>query len=135
MMNKPIGAFTLIALMGITSVVVINTLTIPSASAKPQPNYAVKNQTNQAAELMTEAATITNKWNLDGNSVANKDTSLRVSDPECKKINPLEYLNKPETFFQSCSSTNNFNLQNYEPIEYLKVPRLDSGLSVTVTNF
>ncbi|MEA5576552.1 hypothetical protein [Anabaena sp. UHCC 0451] len=97
----------------------------PSANANP----------NQAANLVTEAATINNKWNLVSDDSTTNDASLSVSDPECKKINPLEYINNPETFFQPCSATNNPNRQDYEPVEYLKVPKLDSGLSVTVTNF
>ncbi|TAF02569.1 MAG: hypothetical protein EAZ77_18640 [Nostocales cyanobacterium] len=109
-----------------TLVIVISSITAaPSADAQP----------NQAADLVTEAATITSKWNLVGGSNDHQDSSLRVSDPECKKINPLEYLNNPESFFQPCYGTDDTNRQNYEPIEYLKVPKLDSGLSVTVTNF
>jgi hypothetical protein len=107
----------------------------PSADAKPKPTAAITGERNQAANLVTEAATITSKWNIVRDKTNNSDGSLRVSDPECKKIKPLEYINNPETFFQPCSATNNPNRQSYEPIEYLKVPRLDSGLSVTVTNF
>jgi Tfp pilus assembly protein PilE len=131
-MIKRTGAFTITTMMGILHVVAITTLSLPSAHA--QPNAEVRSKANQAANLVTEAATITNKWNLDQNNTAGNDSSLRVTDPECKTINPLEYLNNPETFFQSCPA-NNLNYQNYEPIEYLKVPGLDSSLNVTVTNF
>ncbi|MBD2294745.1 hypothetical protein H6G06_14955 [Anabaena sphaerica FACHB-251] len=120
----------------LTLVVVIAGIAIsPSADANPKPNSAVTVKPNQAANLVTEAATLSRKWNLVSDTVNNNDPGLRVTDPECKKIKPLEYLNNPESFFQPCSATNNPNRQNYEPIEYLKVPRLDSGLSVTVTNF
>lgn len=135
MMSKPTGAFSITTMMGILPVVIITTFTLPSAHAQPQPNAQMRGKTNQAASLVTEAATITNKWNLGQNNTPGNDGSLRVTEPECKTINPLEYLNKPETFFQSCPATNNLNYQNYEPIEYLKVPGLDSSLNVTVTNF
>ncbi|MFM2061024.1 MAG: hypothetical protein RLZZ507_694 [Cyanobacteriota bacterium] len=119
-----------------TLVVVIGGLAINSnAYANPKPIYDVTIKPEQSANLVTEAATITNKWNIVKDTANNNDPGLRVTDPECKKINPLEYINNPETFFQSCSATNNSNSQNYEPIEYLKVPPLDSGLSFTVTNF
>lgn len=98
-----------------------------NADATPKPN--------QAANLVTEPATISNKWNLGVNNALSNDTNLQVSEPECQKINPLDYLNNPEAFFQPCSADNRLNPQNFEPIEYLKVPPLDSGLSITVTNF
>ncbi|WP_016950769.1 hypothetical protein [Anabaena sp. PCC 7108] len=125
----------------LTLTIVIGTIAIPNpgiaitprADASPQPLSTIKNERNQAADLVTEPATIKSKWNNITNSSVN--SSLRVSDPECKKINPLKYINNPETFFQSCPSVNESIGQNVEPVEYLKVPRLDSGLSVTVTNF
>jgi hypothetical protein len=127
----------------LTLTLVIGSITVaPSADAKPKPiltmptaSEAITDKPNQAANLVTEAATIKSKWNLVGDTTNSNDSSLRVSDPECKKINPLEYLNNPESFFQSCTATSDLNRQNYDPIEYLKVPKLDSGLSVTVTNF
>ncbi|MEA5554358.1 hypothetical protein VB713_25830 [Anabaena cylindrica UHCC 0172] len=108
----------------------------PSAYANPKQTSAITAQRNQSANLVTEAATITSKWNnIVSDQTRSNDGSLRVSDPECKKINPLEYINNPETFFKPCSAPNDPNRQSYEPIEYLKVPKLDSGLSVTITNF
>jgi hypothetical protein len=105
----------------------------PSANANPNPTITSK--VSQAANLVTEEATITSKWNIVTDKTSDSEESLRVSDPECKKINPLEYINNPETFFRPCSATSNPTRPTYEPIEYLKVPKLDSGLSVTVTNF
>jgi hypothetical protein len=105
----------------------------PRADAKPKPVSTITNERHQAADLVTEPATINSKWNNVAELSAG--SSLRVRDPECKKINPLEYINNPETFFQSCPSVNDPMRQNAEPVDYLKVPRLDSGLSVTVTNF
>ncbi|MGM3306006.1 hypothetical protein ACSQ6I_08495 [Anabaena sp. WFMT] len=121
----------------LTLAVSISTVAITtSAYANPKQTSDITGKRNQSANLVTEAATITSKWNnIVSDQTHNTDGSLRVSDPECTKIKPLEYINNPETFFQPCSATNNPNRQSYEPIEYLKVPKLDSGLSVTVTNF
>ena len=119
--------FTLKTSVVTISTMLISTLMISSAYSQVKGN--------QAANLATEAATIENKWNIvTGNPITN-DSSFKISDPECKKINPIEYLNRPETFFKSCETTITPHSQNYEPIEYLKVPELDSGITVTVTNF
>ncbi|MBE9057882.1 hypothetical protein [Sphaerospermopsis sp. LEGE 08334] len=120
----------------LTSAFVIAGLAIcSSADAKPKQGSNVTSKPNQAANLVTKTATISSQWNFVSDTAINNDPGLKVTDPECKKINPLQYLNNPETFFQSCSATNNPNYQDYEPIDYLKVPRLDLGLSVTVSNF
>jgi sortase (surface protein transpeptidase) len=53
-------------------------------------------------------------------------------------MNPLEFINNPESFFKQCQQpTNTQTSQSTDPIEYLKVPELDSGtgISVTVTKF
>ncbi|MBD2567875.1 hypothetical protein [Anabaena lutea] len=123
--------FTLAIVIGAISAVSI--AITPRADAKPKPVSAITNQGNQAADLVTEPATINNKWN--NVSEFSADSGFRVNDPECKKIDPLKYINNPDTFFQPCPSVNDSMSQNAEPVEYLKVPRLDSGLSVTVTNF
>jgi hypothetical protein len=124
-----------ITMIGSISGVGIIIAMAPGAYANPNPTPAITDQKGQSANLVTETATLTNQWNAVINNTNNRDASLRVSDPECKKINPLEYIKNPETFFKPCLAVTGSNIQSYEPIEYLKVPRLDSGLSVTVTNF
>ncbi|WP_413171564.1 hypothetical protein [Anabaena azotica] len=129
--------FSLLALTMIGSISGLGVIIAiaPGAYANPKPIPAIADQKSQSANLVTEAATLTNQWNTVIDNTNNPNASLRVTDPECKKINPLEYIKNPETFFQPCLATTGSNLQSHEPIEYLKVPRLDSGLSVTVTNF
>jgi hypothetical protein len=133
----------------ITLVVVITALALPqSAYGNPKP---VSNTTadppderlidgNQAQVLLTEPATITTKWNnFTGQTLnlrKNPQSISVIQDKECQKFNPLELINNPESFFKECQKqTNAQTRQNGEPIEYLKVPKLDSGISVTVTNF
>ena len=56
-----------------------------------------------------------------------------MQEQGCQKINPLEFINNPGAFFKQCQEPT--KTQSSEPIEYLKVPKLDSGISVTVTKF
>ena len=70
------------------------------------------------------------------NSQENPHSIVVVREQECKKINPLDLIKDPSAIFKQCPiSTNKRTSENTEPVEYLKVPRLDSGLSVTVTQF
>jgi hypothetical protein len=95
---------------------------------------------NQAGVLLTEPATITTTWsNFTGQSSNLKQTTESISlvqEQGCQKINPLEFINNPGAFFKECQQpTNTPSSQSTEPIEYLKVPKLDSGIRVTVTKF
>ncbi|BAY98190.1 hypothetical protein NIES37_21380 [Tolypothrix tenuis PCC 7101] len=97
---------------------------------------------NQAVNLITEAATINNKWQ---NVIIQPNNSLlptnnritRIEEQGCQKVNPLDFLKDPAAAFAKCQQPNNNPTPRHssEPIEYLKVPKLDSGLSVTVTQF
>ncbi len=120
---------------------------VMSALALPQSAYGnednVPNATgnrNQAQTLLTQPATINTKWrNFSGQTINLRPTSQSISavqDQECRKINPLEILNNPESFFKECpQQTDAQRNQNYEPVEYFKVPKLDSGIKLTVTQF
>jgi hypothetical protein len=106
--------------------------TTQSADAKPS-------QPNQAAALVTQPATINSQWNhsFDQNNLKQTAESIPVvREQGCKTISPLELLNDAEAVIKECEKpTNNPIPRNGEPVEYLKVPRLDSGLSVTVSEF
>ncbi|MDP5018280.1 MAG: hypothetical protein NWQ43_13435 [Dolichospermum sp.] len=113
-----------------------------SANAKPQPVSNVIIENSQAANLITQPVTINSYWNHV--LKLNAELPLSVSDslgnddgvmPKCKKINPLNYINNPESFFQSCQEENNSNRRLYEPVEYLKVPSLDSGIKIKLGDF
>ncbi|MFM7407541.1 MAG: hypothetical protein ACKO3K_13005 [Cuspidothrix sp.] len=104
-----------------------------SANAESKPVVPAKLPKDQAKNLITQPATINSYWQ-EANKPNNK-SSLSISDPECKKINPINYINNPESFFQSCEDPNNSNRQIYEPVEYLKVPRLNSGIKIKLGDF
>lgn len=113
---------------------------IQSAYADQKNVPLATGKRSQAEALVTKPATINSKWNnpvdQSNNSTQTADSVVILREQGCKKINPLDYINNPDAFFQpQCQSTNNQSPQSSEPVEYLKVPRLDSGLSVTVTKF
>ncbi|BAY21076.1 hypothetical protein NIES2100_08210 [Calothrix sp. NIES-2100] len=99
---------------------------------------------NQAANLLTEPATIDSKWKNviiqpTNNSLLPTNNKISVVQEQgCQKMNPLEFLENPTAAFEKCQQLNNNQTpppRSSEPIEYLKVPKLDSGISVTVTKF
>ncbi|HYX19037.1 MAG TPA: hypothetical protein VE944_32745 [Nostoc sp.] len=128
-------------LSSITLVIVINILALPQSVYANQENAPmITDDYNQAGVLLTEPATINTTWsNFTGESNNRKETAesiLLVQEQECQKINPLEFINDPGAFFKQCQKpTNTQTYQSTEPIEYLKVPKLNSGISVTVTKF
>ncbi|MEH2164001.1 MAG: hypothetical protein V7K38_23865 [Nostoc sp.] len=133
----------------ITLVFMISALIFPQSVYANQENVpmatgdALKEQfhaRNQAGVLLTEPATITTTWsNFTGQTNNSKQTAESISlvqEQGCQKINPLEFINNPGAFFKECQKQTNIpSSQSTEPIEYLKVPKLDSGISVTVTKF
>ncbi|MEH2152508.1 hypothetical protein [Nostoc sp.] len=119
-------------------VVVISALALPQSAYANQENVPMTtSDRNQAGVLLTEPATINATWsNFIGQSNNPKQTAesiLLVQEQGCPKINPLEYINNPGAFFKQCQQPT--KTQSTEPIEYFKVPKLDSGISVTVTKF
>ncbi len=125
----------------ITLVIVITALALPQSTYANQENVPMTTgDRNQARVLLTEPATINTTWsNLTGETNNPKQTAESISlvqERGCQKINPLEFINNPDAFFKQCQKpTNTETSQSTEPIEYLKVPKLDSGISVTVTQF
>ncbi|MBH8554071.1 hypothetical protein I8751_17205 [Nostocaceae cyanobacterium CENA357] len=126
----------------------LSLLTVISAIAFAHPAYAneenlphIITERHQAAVLVTEPVTINGGTNnafdrIDNlKQVAEEIGSARAG--ECPKMNPLDFINNPAAILKQCQQqTNNPNPQRTaEPIEYFKVPRLDSGISVTVTKF
>jgi len=135
----------------ITLVVVISTLFLPQSVYANQENIPIVtvdadapeepfHDRNQAGVLLTEPATITTTWsNFTGQTNNPKQTAESVSlvqERGCQKMSPLEFINNPDAFFKECQKpANTQSSQTTEPIEYFKVPKLDSGISVTVTKF
>ncbi|MEH1837398.1 MAG: hypothetical protein V7L20_01200 [Nostoc sp.] len=128
-------------LSSITLVLVISVLALPRSVYANQENISmIRGDDNQAGVLLTEPATINTTWsNFTGQTNNPKHTTEPISlvqEGGCKKINPLEFINNPAALFKQCQKpTNTQTSQSTEPIEYLKVPKLDSGISVTVTKF
>ena len=104
-----------------------------SINAKPQlvPNVEVEH--NQSADLITQPITIDSYWHQIPQ--VNPEPYFSISNPKCKKINPLDYIKDPESFLKLCPNTNNSNRKPYEPVEYLKVPPLDSGIKIKLGDF
>jgi len=98
-----------------------------------------KEENNSAMFLMTKPATITEQW--DNNQQTNNlqqtgNSFLNVRDNKCKKINPVALIENPADFFKQCPQpTNNTNNPYTQPVEYLKVPKLDRGIKVPVSKF
>ena len=119
-----------------------------SAIALNHPAYASQEEVSatitdgaQAAALVTEPITINSQV---GNAINRTNNFKQIADSigsarqkECQKINPLDLINNPGAIFKPCQNqTNNQTPQaTAEPIEYFQVPRLDSGINVTVTKF
>ncbi|MBN3909814.1 MAG: hypothetical protein HWQ35_25730 [Nostoc sp. NMS1] len=133
----------------ITLVVVISALALHQSVYANQENVPIAtvdapnepfHDRNQAGVLLTEPATITTTWsNFTGQTNNPKQTAESISlvqERGCQKMNPLEFINNPDAFFKECQKpANTQSSQSTEPIEYFKVPKLDSGISVTVTKF
>ncbi|MBD2447002.1 hypothetical protein H6G76_07455 [Nostoc sp. FACHB-152] len=102
-------------------------------------------QRHEAAALLTEPATINSGVN--NAVIIYRVRSLRQiaesigkvrEEKGCKNIKPLEILNNPEAAIKECEkpAKNQTPQRNGEPVDYLKVPRLDSGgVRLTVTQF
>jgi len=125
----------------ITLVVVISALTLSQSAYGNKKNiHNTTSDRNQAEVLLTQPATINSTWNtFIGQTNNPKQTVESVSlvrERGCPKINPLKLINDPGSFFKQCQQPTSIpSSQSTEPIEYFKVPKLDSGISVTVTEF
>ena len=98
-----------------------------------------KEESNSAILLLTEPATITKQW--DNNKQTNNlqqtgNSFLNVTDNKCNKINPVALIENPTDFFKECPQpTDNTNNPYTQPVEYLKIPKLDRGIKVPVSKF
>ncbi|MEH1948784.1 MAG: hypothetical protein V7K77_17805 [Nostoc sp.] len=118
--------------------VVISLLTLSQRAYANQENVPITiGDRDRVGVLLTEPATINATWsNFIGQTNNPKQTAESISlmqEQGCQKINPLEFINNPSAFFKQCQEPT--KTQSTEPIEYLKVPKLDSGIRVTVTKF
>ncbi|WP_414753114.1 hypothetical protein [Anabaena sp. CCY 9910] len=118
---------------------------IPPAIALPQSgniNQETLPETiierHEAAALTTEPVTINSQWNSVTTQPQNlQGTSIPLEQKKgCESLSPLDLLNNPDALFKECvNPADNRTPQRVEPVEYLKVPGLDSGVKVNVTKF
>lgn len=123
---------------------------VMSAIALARPVYAQPEnvapmviQRHEAAALITEPVTINgatdNAFIRTYRLRQIADSIGKVTEEKgCKNIKPLEILNDPEAAIKECEkpANNQTPQRNGEPVDYLKVPRLDSGgVRLTVTQF
>ncbi|MEH2229730.1 MAG: hypothetical protein V7K71_08805 [Nostoc sp.] len=118
--------------------VVISALTLSQRAYANQENVPITiGDRDRVGVLLTEPATINATWsNFIGQTNNPKQAAESISlmqERGCQKVNPLEFINNPSAFFKQCQQPT--KTQSTEPIEYLKVPKLDSGIRVTVTKF
>lgn len=121
---------------------IVGALTISQSAYANQKNVptTVKTQDSQAAVLATKPVTFLGRWgyslNEDNNVSPNANSITLEQSRECNKLNPFDIIKNPNILFTPCEQpTQKTTAQLSEPIEYLKVPPLDSGIKVTVSNF
>jgi hypothetical protein len=110
------------------------------------PNSSLTIQTQEAGFLSTKPATISSEWdnlsNVNGGELHTltsgqtpKSISL-IRDQECGKIDPLEIVQNPGSFFRECHSLENEKpIPATERIRYFDIPKLESGIRVNLGKF
>lgn len=111
-----------------------------TAYANPENTSEIVIERHEASNLLTEPVTINNQWNNPStqiNNLQNTASSISIKqEAGCQNINPLDFLENPDAVVKKCQELRNSQIpQRTEPVDYLKVPRLDSGLKLTVTKF
>lgn len=132
-----------IAASGILSMILAipaygNEVDLPNASSLNIP-------TQEAGSLSTKPATISSEWNNFSN-ISGKLSTLQsqqtpesislIRDQECGKIDPLEIVQNPGSFFRECHSlANEKPIPATERIRYFDIPKLESGIRVNLGKF
>lgn len=119
--------------------VIIGALTITQSAYANQKNSPTATD-NQAAVLATKPVSVAGKWSfaINRNNNFKPTTNSIALEPEtgCKKVNPFEIIKNPNILFKQCQQPTNYEPSLMaEPIEYFKVPPLDSGIKLTVSKF
>ncbi len=128
--------------LSLTLIAAIAILMMGKSAYANQENFPSQTEKgNQASSLVTEPVTITNSWgNVVGQTNNINQTAGSISvvrEQECKQIKPLELIQNPASFFKECPTNQIDNRipQYTDQIEYFKVPSLESGIRVNVTQF
>jgi hypothetical protein len=118
-------------------------LASPVHAQQQETNNHIMFQRHEAAALLTQPVTI----NSGRDHALIRVRRLRQAAESigsvreqkgCKNIKPLDFLNDPEAAIKECEkpAQNQTPQRNGEPVDYLKVPRLNSGgVRLTVTQF
>ncbi|MGH7998591.1 MAG: hypothetical protein ACREPR_03955 [Brasilonema sp.] len=132
-------------LTGLFLIISASTLAHPAFANEENISPPITNH-GRAAALVTQPATINNgtvSITEQTNNLRKVSDSIRVvREPKCQKINPVELIKSPANTLKQCleetknqASQINQTSQPTEAFEYFKVPKLDSGINVTVTKF
>ncbi|AFZ03661.1 hypothetical protein [Calothrix sp. PCC 6303] len=110
-----------------------NEVDIPNAN-----NLTIESR--EAGILSTEPASISSEWDNSNNGTFNfqqtQEPISLIRDQECGKINPLELVQNPASFFRECRSlADELPIPATERIKYFEVPKLDSGIRVNLGRF
>jgi hypothetical protein len=122
---------------------------VVSAIALVRPAYAQQESTepiiterHEASTLITQPATINSAA---GNAIDRTNNLRQIADSigrvnnegGCKNVKPVDFLNDPDAVIKECEkrADNETPQRHGDPVDYLKVPRLDSGVKLTVTQF
>ncbi|HEY9800405.1 MAG TPA: hypothetical protein V6D25_08605 [Leptolyngbyaceae cyanobacterium] len=130
--------FFILVLAGVAAISYVPLKAIAQEGTSPKNLQEATIERHEAAALTTQPATINGQWNsvtsqpqnLQGNSIPLEQKK------GCESLSPFDILNNPNAILKECvNPTDNRSPQNVEPIEYFKVPGLDSGVKVNVTKF
>lgn len=131
-------SFFILVLAGVAAISYLPSKAIAQDGTSPKNLQEGIIERHEAEALTTQPATINSQWN----SVTSQSRNLRGNSipleqkKGCESLSPLDILNNPNALFQECvNPTDNRSPQNVEPVEYFKVPGLDSGVKVNVTKF
>lgn len=96
---------------------------------------------NRADDLITQPATINNNWmqpqpvQNQPNTTSNHTFPL-IREDGCRQANPLDFFKDPSAILEKCEKQATIEpLPRTEQLEYFKVPSLDSGVKLRVTDF
>lgn len=85
---------------------------------------------SQAGKLITQPVSINGQWSI--LPQINRNLTIKIGHKP-QKINIMDYISNPELLFQdNQDQQDNYQHPSYEPVEYLKVPKLDSGITIKV---
>ncbi|MEC4814059.1 MAG: hypothetical protein SAK29_12415 [Scytonema sp. PMC 1069.18] len=115
---------------------------VPPASANEENLAPIVTDPGQASALVTQPLTINSGARNSSNRTENlrqvADSIRLVREGGCKKLDPFELLKDPGPKLKQCLQEKPTQDEIPKPddqIQYFKVPRLDSGVRIQLTQF